>query len=271
MSELIALQINGQDKISENLDKCEHLLTQCRITGKEPALVVLPECVAQFACSGSIMLSNAETLGEGPIQQAFARMARRHKVFLVAGTMPIYSEDTSRYYACSLVFSPDGKCISHYNKMHLFDVEIKDNTRAYQESKYTKAGTQLSCFDSPWGSVGQAICYDLRFTNLFSAMMPVNIIAIPSAFTRVTGEAHWHALLRARSIETQSYVIAANQVGNHQDGRETFGHSCIYSPWGELLSVIKQGEGWASAYCDLNYLNEIRERMPVLSHQKERY
>ncbi|WP_371193530.1 carbon-nitrogen hydrolase family protein [Glaciecola sp. SC05] len=271
MSDLIAIQINGSPSIAENLEKLDSLLGHARPKPNSPALAVLPECAIQFACCGATILENAENMGQGPIQARLANMAQKHNVYLVGGTMPIKSNDSAHYYAASLVFSPAGKLISAYNKIHLFDVEVQDKTQSYLESKFTQRGEHIATFDSPWGKVGQAICYDLRFATMFDAMMPMNIVVIPSAFTKATGQAHWHALLKARSIELQCYIVAANQVGTHQDGRETFGHSCIYSPWGELLSVIENEEGWASARVDSARQLSIRKRMPMQSHKRERY
>jgi predicted amidohydrolase len=205
------------------------------------------------------------------VQAKFAELARTFNLYLVAGTMPIHCDDSQRYLAASLVYSPHGKCISQYNKIHLFDVEIADSTGSYRESKYTCAGTSLAKFNSPWGDVGQAVCYDLRFAQMFTALMPMNVMVLPSAFTLATGQAHWHALLRARSIELQCYVVAANQVGDHKDGRQTFGHSCIYSPWGELLSVIESDVGWAAARFEIKTLQDVRKRMPLHTHKQERY
>lgn len=271
MIDFIALQINGGSSIDHNVDKVECLLANARPQTSTPALVVLPECVSQFGCAGSEILKHAESFGNGQVQSALAAMAQRYNVFLVGGTIPIKSADSKRFYAASLVYSPAGICISQYNKMHLFDVEVEDNKQSYLESKYTQYGDKLAKFDSLWGEVGQAVCYDLRFASMFDAMMPINVLVLPSAFTQTTGKAHWHALLQARSIELQCYIVAANQVGTHHDGRQTYGHSCIYSPWGDLLSVIENEEGWASAAFDQSFQLSIRERMPVQSHKRERY
>jgi predicted amidohydrolase len=271
MVDLIAIQISSGDVIADNLAKIERQISLSRPLIDRPALVVLPECATLFGCGGKVQLQHAEALNDGPVQAFLSALAQRFNLYLVAGTIPLHSPEPKRFYAASLVFSPSGECLSQYHKMHLFDVEVNDNTRAYLESKYTHPGKYLARFNSPWGDVGQSVCYDLRFTKMLSAISPVNILVVPSAFTKVTGQAHWHALLKARSIELQSYVVAANQVGVHPDGRETFGHSCIYSPWGELLSLVDTNEGFASAVFDRKQLTEIRRNMPVLSHTQERY
>ncbi len=234
------------------------------------SLVVLPECASIFGTGGKAMLAAAETLDNGEVQTAFAELAKDKGVYLVAGSMPIKAE-TGKYYAASLVFSPQGKRLSQYNKIHLFDVDVEDRTKSYRESKYTQAGSKVEVLDLGWCKLGQSICYDVRFTRLYAAMNFPQIIVVPSAFTKVTGEAHWHALLRARAIENQSYVVAANQWGKHDDDRETFGHSCIYSPWGELLSVKESGEGFASAKFDQQVIDKIRRSMPVSQHSLDNY
>ncbi|MBT1451675.1 carbon-nitrogen hydrolase family protein [Glaciecola sp. XM2] len=271
MADLIALQMNTSADLASNMRHIESQLKRFRQRTDAPALAVLPECAPLFGCNGALQLASAEPYGDGPIQRTFSELAQRFNLYLVAGTMPLVSPESHRYYAASLVYAPDGKCVSRYHKIHLFDVEVNDKTKAYQESKYTYPGSYISRFASPWGDVGQSVCYDLRFPSMFTAMMPMNILVVPSAFTKVTGKAHWHALLRSRSIELQCYVIAANQVGVHADGRETFGHSCIYSPWGELLSVVEKEEGFASATFDLERLTKIRQNMPVFTHTQERY
>ena len=272
MVDLIAIQLNSSTSIDSNLEKIRKLIAHARPNIDSPALVVLPECASKFGCSGASMLESAEPKGNGKVQKALAALAKEYNAFIVGGTTPIKNAgESKRYQAASLVFSPEGKCISQYNKIHLFDVEVDDNTKSYFESKYTAPGTSLAKFDSPWGEVGQAVCYDLRFAKMFDEMMPMNIMVLPSAFTFATGKAHWHALLKARSIELQCYVVAANQIGTHEDGRQTFGHSCIYSPWGELLSVVESGEAWASASFDLQHLSNIRKRMPLDTHKQERY
>jgi predicted amidohydrolase len=271
MVDLIAIQINGSDLVADNFAKIERQVSNSRPMTDEPALVVLPECAFMFGCSGKLQLPHAEVLGEGPIQIFLTALAKRFNVFVVAGTMPIRSPESSRYYATSIVIAPSGEIVSHYHKIHLFDVEVNDGTGSYLESKYTYPGKYLRRFNSPWGDVGQSVCYDLRFAQMFTAMSPINVLVVPSAFTKVTGTAHWHALLKARSIELQCYVVAANQVGEHADGRETFGHSCIYSPWGELLSLVDTNEGFASAVFNGETLKDIRRKMPVLSHTQERY
>jgi len=290
MANLISVQINGQVDVSENLHKIESILERAcendngdmrrKQASVEETLVVLPECFSIFGVAGSAMIKHAETAGSGHIQQKLSEIARRFQCYLVAGTTPIVDavKQSEKYYAASLVFSPLGKCIARYNKIHMFDVEVEDATKSYKESRHTLAGKHLSLFKTPFGEVAQSVCYDLRFPAMFSAYsqhtqsgQAPDVIVVPSAFTYKTGSAHWHALLQARSIENQCYVVAANQVGTHADNRKTYGNSCIYSPWGECLSVIENEEGFAKATYNKADLDRIRANMPVRSHQKERY
>lgn len=279
MASLISIQINGQGSVTHNLERIRTLVTQACLEADDERLVVVPECASLFGVNGQQMLASAEIEGLGSIQQAFSDIAQQNHCYLVAGSMPIIpNKDASKYYAASLVFDPQGCNIARYDKIHLFDVDVADKTASYRESKYTLAGQNLSVFNTSFGDVGQSVCYDLRFPAMFIAMSQCSsdakapdIIVVPSAFTKKTGEAHWHALLQARSIENQCFVVASNQTGTHEDGRETFGHSCIYSPWGECLSIIENNEGYAIAPFDQTSIDDIRMKMPIHSHKKERY
>lgn len=288
MLNLISIQISSQDSIDHNLQQIkEQVDSACRKLAIEdknekiPTLVVLPECASIFGVGSKRMRSSAESFGKGLIQNTYSELAAKHECYLVAGTTPILfpsNKEAIRYSACSLVFAPDGKCLTHYNKIHLFDVEVDDNTKSYKESNSTIPGNYLSLFKIDNLDIAQTVCYDLRFPDMFSAYSSYthskqapHIFVIPSAFTKVTGDAHWHSLLRARSIETQSFVVASNQVGKHADKRETFGNTCIYSPWGECLDCIENDIGFASAKFDIERLTSIRAKMPISSHKKARY
>lgn len=287
MANLISIQINGQACVKKNLNKVATILqSACKKTNDrehdQHTLVVLPECFSIFGVSGTEMLQHAEQEGVGYIQQQLSELASTYCCYIVAGTTPIVSKDvekeSGKYFAASLVFSPSGKCIARYNKIHMFDVEVADKTKSYRESRYTHAGKHLSLFKTPFAEVAQSVCYDLRFPEMFSAYsrytasgQAPDIIVVPSAFTYATGRAHWHALLRARSIENQCYIVASNQVGTHSDNRQTYGNSCIYSPWGECLSLVEQEEGFAIASFNKAEIDSVRAKMPIRSHKKERY
>lgn len=272
MTKIVALQLNGASSPEQNFIKIDEILSQNQPSIPENSLVVLPECAAIFGASSKAMRAHAELAGTGPIQNAFAEIARKYKIYLIAGSTPILpASDSSRFFASSILYSPSGEALTRYNKIHLFDVEVADNTKSYKESQSTVHGSDVVKYSLPWANIGMSICYDLRFAGLFNQLRPAHIVCVPSAFTEVTGDAHWHALLKARAIENQCYMVAANQVGEHDDGRRTFGNSCIYSPWGELLSCIKTEEGVAVSDYNENLIEEIRRKMPVFAHSLENY
>jgi predicted amidohydrolase len=284
MASLISIQINGQAVVADNLAKVESLIQKAVRNADPDRLVVLPECFSIFGVPGHAMLNAAETFGDGNIQRFLSRIARDYKCYLVAGTTPIVDEssEVGKYFAASLVYAPSGECVSRYNKIHMFDVDVADATKSYRESAFTQAGDKLALFDTSFGQVAQSVCYDLRFADMFSAYarytnkrIAPQIVVVPSAFTYATGKAHWHALLQARSIENQCFVVASNQVGKHADNRQTYGNSCIYSPWGECLDIVNNtdnsDEGFAIASFDQTVLDAIRAKMPLTSHKKERY
>ena len=277
MASLISIQINGKASVKQNLAAIEQLIEKACLKADLDRLVVIPECASIFGCTGKEMLAAGEIIENGPIQAAFSDMAKRFQCYLIAGSTPIISANSAdKYTATSLAYNPLGKPIARYNKIHLFDVDVADKTASYRESTYTEAGDAVCVFDAGFATVGMSICYDIRFAGMFDAMrddsgQAPSILVVPSAFTKKTGEAHWHALLQARSIENQCFVVASNQTGIHADGRETFGNSCIYSPWGECLSLVENGEGFAIAPFDVKQIQEIRQKMPIHLHKKERY
>ena len=274
MTDLVAIQITSTPSIERNLALIENQLRQ--LTDKQQ-LVVLPECFAFFGGLDKTQVDIAETAGNGPIQSALSALAKRYNKWIVAGTVPIKPPKNNtvrsvkeKYYAASLVYDNKGLLVSRYNKIHLFDVSVNDNTGHYKESATTLPGQNVIFFESPWGTVGQIVCYDLRFPELIQKMPQLDVLVVPSAFTRRTGEAHWHALLQARSIENQCYVVASDQTGVHHNGRETYGNSCIYSPWGELLANLPANEGWVAAKYDKTLLANIRKEMPIQQHKHNR-
>lgn len=264
---IIAVQMCSGINPEKNLQQLEQQLSQ--LPGTRPLLVCLPESFLIFAKHGKDALVIAQQSAE--YQAKLARLCRKYDIWLAAGTMPITTSD-DKYLAASLLFNNHGDVVAQYNKMHLFDVDVADGTGAYRESNFTQAGNDVVVVDSPFGKIGLTVCYDLRFSGLFSALQRqgAEVILVPSAFTTVTGKAHWQPLLTARAIETQSYVIAAAQAGQHENGRATYGHSLIISPWGKVLSKLKNGTGFIGCQPDLLALNAIRRDMPVQSHQRFR-
>ncbi|GAA6184444.1 MULTISPECIES: carbon-nitrogen hydrolase family protein [Alteromonadaceae] len=266
MANLVACQLVSSPDVSVNLQHVEQYIAQ-----QQPGdLIVLPECFACFGAGDAALLLIAEELGEGAIQEALSAMAKKYKVWLVAGTMPITTSKSGKYTATCLIFDDTGRRVDDYQKIHLFDVQVEDGTRNYLESKYTQAGDKLVVVDSPFGKIGVAVCYDIRFAAMFVAMGEIDVLVLPSAFTRATGRAHWEPLLKARAIEKQCYLVAANQGGIHANGRETYGHSCVISPWGEILSEIETGSGAVSAKFDPSEISRIRTNMPVQQHNQFR-
>ncbi len=259
--QLTALQMSSRPDPQDNLTTVAKLLE--RLPAARPQLVVLPEAFCCFGAGDRAQLDMAETYQDGEIQRQLASLAKTHGIYLVAGTIPIAAGE--RFSAASLLFGPDGSIVNRYDKIHLFDVDVADNTKKYRESKWTKPGTEVVTAATDLGVVGMSVCYDLRFPELFRALRQAgsDIIVLPSGFTQVTGKAHWHALVRARAIEQQVFIVAPNQVGQHDNGRETYGHSIIVSPWGEILVEQEQGEGIISASVDLADVESIRKQMPV--------
>ena len=271
MAKLIALQMTSGPDVEANLAVVEQHIRGLSVT--EPTLVVLPECFACFGGGDQAVLNIAEQPGDGPVQKRLSELAKAANIWLAAGSFPLKSADPNKYTASCLLFDPQGQIQAEYQKIHLFDVQVADNTGSYLESRLTQAGNKLVVLDSPFGKLGMAICYDIRFAAMFQAMnqiAQVDVLLLPAAFTQLTGQAHWHALLSARAIENQCYLVAANQTGEHANKRQTYGHSCIISPWGETLAELPDGSGLIEATIDPHSLNTIRSNMPLAQHNKFR-
>lgn len=265
------LQLTSAPDVATNLAKVEIAAQQLNQTktSSQPSLLVLPECFAYFGGKDNQQLKIAEPIDNGPIQSQLAAIAKRYQLFLVAGTIPVQASET-QFFASCLLFGPTGERLAQYNKIHLFDVTVADNTGSYQESRTTAAGQDVVVVDIGFAKLGLAVCYDLRFPELFRQMQELgaDMICLPSAFTKKTGQAHWHVLTRARAIENQCFVLAANQVGIHDNGRQTFGHSLIIDGWGEVIADAKQSNGLLQASIDLQSLSTLRQKMPNLAHRK---
>jgi predicted amidohydrolase len=197
-------------------------------------------------------------------------LAKKYNIWLAGGTIPTQSQHPERFFATLPVYNPQGELVAHYQKIHLFDVDVSDNTGAYRESDTTAAGKRVVVFDIEDITVGLGVCYDVRFPGLFQQMSKkgAQIIVLPSAFTQTTGEAHWHALLRARAIENQVYMVAAGQVGIHANGRQTYGHSMIVDAWGEIIAEKITGNGWIGGKFDRQRITQVRSTMPIQQHNR---
>ena len=263
---IAALQMVSTTSVERNLDAARTLVE--RAAGEGAALVVLPEYFCLMGRSDRDKLAVAETPGDGPIQRMLAEAARQHRVWLVGGTLPLASGEEGRVMNANLVFSPDGEQVARYDKIHLFRY---DNGREqYDEGRTLRAGSEPVAFDAAGMRVGLSICYDLRFPELYRALMkpPCDLLCVPSAFTCPTGSAHWEVLLKARAIENQCYVVAAAQGGRHENGRRTFGHSLIVDPWGEVVAMLPEGEGVVAGEVRSERIAEVRAQLPALEHRR---
>jgi len=251
-----------------NLEHAAALIADAAAAGAQLAL--LPENFAVFDAAQLLERGASETSVAGPIRRFVAAQARRHGLWLVAGSLPILSADGRRVRAACLVVDASGTEVARYDKLHLFDVDVADAQAAYRESEKIEPGERLVLVDTPVGRLGLSICYDLRFPDLYQALAAAGaeLIAVPAAFTQVTGAAHWEVLLRARAIETQCYLLAANQGGVHNARRETFGHSLVVDPWGRVLGCQARGEGVVCADLDRALLGELRGNMPLRQHRR---
>jgi predicted amidohydrolase len=264
MARAALIQMVSSAQVADNLQQVEKLLRQAR--DEEAELVLLPENFAFMGINETDKLKIAEEYGQGPIQEKISYLAKELGLWIIAGTIPLKSTD-SKVRASCLVYDNQGKCVSRYDKIHLFDVKISAK-EAYQESISIERGYDLSLVDTPIGKVGLTVCYDLRFPELYQQLMfqGAQIFTVPSAFTAVTGLAHWEVLLRARAIENLCYVLAANQGGLHDNGRSTFGHSIIVDPWGKILNIKNQGPAVITADIDLQNQQQLRRSFPCLEH-----
>lgn len=262
------LQMNSSADLSDNLKHCADLIERAVEVGAR--LLVLPETFAFMGKSLTAQLDIAEQLGHGKIQDFLAEQAARHRIYLVGGTVPTRIEDEARVYATCLLYDDKGECIATYNKIHLFDVDLPEKGESYRESSVFKSGAEAIVVKTPLGSIGLAVCYDLRFPELFRLLIDkgAEIIALPSAFTKHTGDAHWHLLLRARAVENQAWIIGANQVGVHENRRSTYGHSAIVEPWGHIVAEIKDSSAQiAVAEIDSNQQTKLKQSFPCLEHR----
>lgn len=230
--------------------------------------VQTPECTTLMELEPARLHAVVHPESNNPALAAFTDSARHNRIWLHIGSMAIKVAE-GRLANRSYLIAPDGSIAARYDKIHMFDVDL-GNGEAYLESANYQCGRDAVVADLPWGPLGLTICYDLRFPTLHRALAKngAKFIAVPAAFTKITGEAHWHTLLRARAIETQSFVFAAAQCGLHENGRETFGHSLIISPWGQSLADAGPEPGVVVADIDLNILDDVRRRIPSLTHDR---
>lgn len=267
MTLMAAVQMTSGPRVPDNLDEAGRQIAAAAAAGAQ--LVALPENFALMPLNDADRLAAVEKDGNGPIQSFLSAQAKNHRLWIVGGTIPLAAKDSSKVRAACLVFDSRGERVARYDKIHLFDVQL-GNGEKYHESHSFEPGEKVVAVDTPYGKLGLAVCYDLRFPELFRRLQEqgAEIFAVPSAFTAHTGKAHWEVLVRARAIENLVYVIAAAQGGRHANGRETHGNSMIVNPWGEVLARLPHGVGHVIAECDHARLQELRKNLPSIHHRR---
>lgn len=268
MSVVAAVQMASGPNVKANLEEAEKLIKTA--VQQDAELVVLPENFAIMGLSEMDKVAIAETAGEGPIQQFLSQQANKYGIWIVGGTIPLESGVAGKVYSASLLYNDSGEVVARYDKLHLFDVVLEDSNESYNESETIESGDDIVVVDTPFGKLGMSVCYDLRFPELFRAMADVGmeVCVLPSAFTSLTGRAHWESLLRARAIENLCYMVAPDQGGYHKNGRETYGDSMIVDPWGVVLNRLPHGTGVVVSEIDLEKLRKTRKNFPALQHRR---
>lgn len=269
MTRVAAIQMVSSADVGRNLATAAELLRRAREEGA--VLAALPENFAFMGLREADKLAVAEDDGSGPIQAALADLARDLSLWIVAGTLPLrLPGDAARTAAACLLIDADGRRVARYDKIHLFDVAIPGKDERYQESASVQPGSAPVCVDTPAGRLGMAVCYDLRFPELFRRLLGLGAewFCLPSAFTAPTGRAHWETLLRARAIENLCHVVAPAQSGFHENGRETHGDSMIVDCWGRVLARLPRGTGVVVGEIDLVRQREVRQNFPCVDHRR---
>lgn len=264
MTTVAAIQMISTPDVATNIATASRLIASAAERGA--TLVSLPEYWPIMGMNDTDKVAQAEREGAGPIQDFMATAARRHGIWLAGGTIPLQSPEAGKVMNTTLIYDPTGQVVQRYDKIHLFG--FNKGTEAYDEARTIVPGADVVTFEAPFGKVGLAVCYDLRFPELFRAMGQCTLLLVPAAFTYTTGSAHWEVLLRARAIENQCYVLAAAQGGQHANGRRTYGHSVLIDPWGKVSAVLAEGEGLITGVIDQALIDSIRSSLPALQHRR---
>lgn len=260
-----AIQMVSVPRVEENLDRMRHWVAHAALHGAE--VVLLPEYFCLMGAEHD-KVRHREPHGAGldsPIQSALSEAARDHRVWLIGGTVPLHASTPHRVRNAVLVYEPDGRERARYDKIHLF--AFRKGSESYDESVTIEPGETPVVCDTPAGRTGLAVCYDLRFPELFRQMGQMDLLVMPAAFTYTTGRAHWEILLRTRAVENQCFVLASAQGGQHENGRRTWGHSMLIDPWGEIVSCHDEGEGIVFGRIDPRRLEDVRASLPALRHR----
>lgn len=258
-----AIQMASGPNVSANLAEAARLIDMAVAQGAK--LVVLPEYFCIMGLKETDKVAVCETEGKGPIQKFLAAQAKKHKIWLVGGSVPLEASVPGKVRNSCLVYDDKGKLAARYDKIHLFGLDL--GNEHYREEETIEAGDQIVVLETPFGRIGLSVCYDLRFPELYRAMKDVDLIVVPSAFTDTTGKAHWETLVRARAIENLAYVVAPAQGGYHLSGRETHGNSMIVDPWGVILDRLPRGSGVVIASVNRAYQASLRHSLPALQHR----
>jgi nitrilase len=269
MTRFAAIQTVSTPDVGRNLAAADRLIAAAADAGAR--WIGLPEYFCLMGQRDDAKLAIAEADGDGPIQRFLADAARRHRVTLVGGTLPIHAKAAGRVRNACCVYGPGGERLARYDKIHLFAFD--NGKESYDEARVLEAGDTPVAFEHDGWRAGLSVCYDLRFPELYRGLMrpPCDVLFVPAAFTHTTGLAHWLLLLRARAVEDQCYVVAPAQGGLHENGRRTFGHSVVIDPWGEVLSLANDGadgEGFAIADLSHERLQAVRMQLPALRHRR---
>ncbi|MDD2832550.1 MAG: carbon-nitrogen hydrolase family protein [Methylotenera sp.] len=260
---IAAIQMASGPHVGANLSEAERLIEVAVNQGAK--LVVLPEYFAIMGLKDTDKVLVREEEGKGQIQDFLSKIAKKHKIWLIGGSVPLTSNFPNKVRNSCLVYDDKGKLAARYDKIHLFGLSL--GNERYHEEKTIEPGDAVKVVDTPFGKIGLSICYDLRFPELYRAMGEVSIIVVPSAFTDTTGKAHWESLIRARAIENLCYVIAPAQGGYHISGRETHGNTMVVDPWGVILDRLPRGSGVVMANMNPKYQDSLRKSLPALKHR----
>ncbi len=261
------IQVCACRNMNKNIQTAIELTKKAKNSGAD--IVFMPENVAMIEDGKDNIISKAIEEDKHTALIAFKELAKETAMWLHCGTLSIKA-GKDKIINRTYVLAPNGTVAAYYDKIHLFDVSL-GNDENYKESEYCQHGSHAVTTDIPWGKLGLSICYDLRFPHLYRTLAKsgADFIAVPAAFTRPTGKAHWHVLLRARAIENGCYIFAPAQCGKHETGRLTYGHSLIINPWGEIIEDAGENEGFIIADINLEKVTEARNKIPALKHDRD--